>query len=827
MTRIIWTIALGVSLLACSSSNAQTTANWTGFGDGISFTDPANWNPTPGGQIEVPPSSGTMIINPDGLVNSFVVNSPFADVLLQTDYDYDGDTALDAMTFVTLDSLTAGGPLSITVTQGSVKFARFDPFLGEFEDGGGLRGDGDATYTESLLINGGYFESMFVSIDLNVQLDSGTLRLTGVGNPIASGASINFSSDSTATFESFESPADFVTEHLAKITVDGVTAAIGGNIEIVGQDLDFDTEADEETVVSILQGVTPAGPGDFNRNGSVDYQDWLVLNANLYSSLAAISAADRFDAGDTNNDGRVDELDFVAFKTIVETQTGASFATFLSVAVPEPSSLALLGMLTMVGLVAGIRKHIAVNGRNRSMSRFAGVFAAVLCISMAQQAQAVVVVEEMFDYADGVVAGLDGGTGFSEPWGVIVGDTADPTGYFEVISNQAIYNGNSGGQIVNYQQRGLTSAVTVDTGNIVTIDLDVIIGPNDTQIGRGIAMNFVNGEDVAFSIGKALNERLGLLDLGVEAASSNIGDSNFGSGTAGTFSLTATLQYDGADTSVALSNGTDTILHTFVGEQITFDAVRLNGYHQSTTGNGIDNLVIDVTQIAESVINLQIDPDGNATLVNPTGSPITIDLYNIASPDGNLDVNFAGIQGNDQSADGFPAGPGTGPSAGTGWEKAQGTDVGANLIGESYAFGSSTLEDDGTTIELGDILTTVDESEDLTFTYHDATLNQFVTGYIEFVAAPTDLIGDYNGDGTVNLADYTVWRDNLGASESVLANPGNDNGIVDTGDYTAWKQNFGMSAASLAAVGTGSAVPEPSTLALLGIGLLLLRRSSR
>lgn len=91
------------------------------------------------------------------------------------------------------------------------------------------------------------------------------------------------------------------------------------------------------------------------------------------------------------------------------------------------------------------------------------------------------------------------------------------------------------------------------------------------------------------------------------------------------------------------------------------------------------------------------------------------------------------------------------------------------------------------------------------------------------------LPGDYNGDGTVNLADYTVWRDNLGANESTLANPGDGSGTVDTGDYDVWKSNFGTSGAGSASLLAGtSRVPEPGQLthAILGsmCGLLVLRK---
>ncbi|MEN1679657.1 MAG: hypothetical protein AAGJ46_08690 [Planctomycetota bacterium] len=76
--------------------------------------------------------------------------------------------------------------------------------------------------------------------------------------------------------------------------------------------------------------------------------------------------------------------------------------------------------------------------------------------------------------------------------------------------------------------------------------------------------------------------------------------------------------------------------------------------------------------------------------------------------------------------------------------------------------------------------------------------------------APT---GDFNGDGVVDAADYTVWRDTLG-STTELAADANGNDIVDLADYDLWKANF-------QAAGFGAAiVPEPNS-ALLLVGLML------
>ncbi len=78
------------------------------------------------------------------------------------------------------------------------------------------------------------------------------------------------------------------------------------------------------------------------------------------------------------------------------------------------------------------------------------------------------------------------------------------------------------------------------------------------------------------------------------------------------------------------------------------------------------------------------------------------------------------------------------------------------------------------------------------------------------------LPGDYNGDGTVDAADYTVWRNSFGQTGSGLAADGDGNGIVDNGDYDVWRLYFGTTSGSGAA---GAQVPEPSALLLLLFGV--------
>ncbi|MGL4511456.1 MAG: hypothetical protein ACRCT8_00055 [Lacipirellulaceae bacterium] len=72
------------------------------------------------------------------------------------------------------------------------------------------------------------------------------------------------------------------------------------------------------------------------------------------------------------------------------------------------------------------------------------------------------------------------------------------------------------------------------------------------------------------------------------------------------------------------------------------------------------------------------------------------------------------------------------------------------------------------------------------------------------------LAGDYNGDGAVNAADYTAWRDTLGSTLLLSADGDGDN-VIDADDYNVWSANYGAPPA------LATAVPEPSCVALLAV----------
>jgi hypothetical protein len=91
-------------------------------------------------------------------------------------------------------------------------------------------------------------------------------------------------------------------------------------------------------------------------------------------------------------------------------------------------------------------------------------------------------------------------------------------------------------------------------------------------------------------------------------------------------------------------------------------------------------------------------------------------------------------------------------------------------------------------------------------------------------APPPPTTGDYNGNGVVDAADYTVWRDTLGQSVTPgNGADGNANGMIDNGDYDFWKSHFGDVLAGAGSSADQSAtVPEPGTILQVAFGALML-----
>ncbi len=193
----------------------------------------------------------------------------------------------------------------------------------------------------------------------------------------------------------------------------------------------------------------------------------------------------------------------------------------------------------------------------------------------------------------------------------------------------------------------------------------------------------------------------------------------------------------------------------------------------------------NVVFIGESSNNLTLTIDtatGEATLENTSTFDTAIDSYRILSDDGTL------------NPDGWQSLADQGES---GWEESNPSE---NQLAE-LNFTDQLEIASGETFDLGTLFTP-GAFQGLTFEFLTEGSDTLMQGIVRY----DSLQGDFNQDGTIDAADYTVWRDGLGTT-------------YDQSDYDDWASNYGATIASGTAAATSTPVPEPLTAALLAIAV--------
>jgi hypothetical protein len=104
--------------------------------------------------------------------------------------------------------------------------------------------------------------------------------------------------------------------------------------------------------------------------------------------------------------------------------------------------------------------------------------------------------------------------------------------------------------------------------------------------------------------------------------------------------------------------------------------------------------------------------------------------------------------------------------------------------------------------------------------------NSFYLDNIRAIGTPARLAGDYNGNGTVDAADYVLWRATLGeqvtpgTAADGTGPMGQPDGVVNALDYEFWRTRFGNAGPAAIDGLEVLAVPEP-TCSLLLVGLIV------
>jgi hypothetical protein len=87
------------------------------------------------------------------------------------------------------------------------------------------------------------------------------------------------------------------------------------------------------------------------------------------------------------------------------------------------------------------------------------------------------------------------------------------------------------------------------------------------------------------------------------------------------------------------------------------------------------------------------------------------------------------------------------------------------------------------------------------------------------------LPGDFNASGTVDAADYVLWRKYQGTTHVLPNDP--TGGTIGAVQYTTWRANFGKPPGSGSGTTVSAAVPEPTSFVLLTFAAAVLTTRRR
>lgn len=354
------------------------------------------------------------------------------------------------------------------------------------------------------------------------------------------------------------------------------------------------------------------------------------------------------------------------------------------------------------------------------------------------------------------------GSGFTPASGAswVLADAGSITGNFAIDSSQV-----SGGRSF------VTSVVPGGTnGSQLVLDISTILQATVNARTGATTISSPSG-DVIEIAGYSLLSGAGHLDAaGWSPITGNDWD------VAGTASANSLDQTNGVSTSNI--GGTAINLGNAVATNLPFGTTPQVSFEYVTDSNELVQGVVEFSEVNNLLVTVN-PTTGAAQLKNSSNTTLELLGYTIASASESL--NGAGLT----VAIGEDA------------------DSRAGFVSELVE-GDAVTVAPGQTYSLGSIFNT-SGTQDLSLEF--------------LIETAGTTAGDYNQNGVVDAADYTVWRDGLG------------NGFVQA-DYDIWKNNFGNTGSGggggfeilngvvqygsfTAGVATVSAVPEPASLALI------------
>lgn len=702
-----------------------------------------------------------------------------------------------------------------------------------------------------------------------VNQTGGTVNLRGYSITSAAGTldenSATFLSATNPSWVKFSNPAanDLSEGHLSSAPfAQGGTINFGNvwrKYYVDSGDIDFQyLTAGSDTPVHGIVEFTGNGAKSFqfldlNFNGQIDIGDWDTFRAGFATDLTGLNAVQKHQLGDVDGDGAHTLNDFLTFKQLYDTANGAgAFAAALAAeGVPEPKSAWLLASAAIVGVVGNA-------GRKRLARAGLWIFGGAMCLLMtANPASAqLTLYSENFDElplgpnVDETLEGTHVWTN-TAPTGWTIDNSGVP-GYGDPVnhgqtewSGWAFTNKDWWVQIAGDQGR---AQFTRGSNAVMVADSDE--WQDRTGTPRNALYNtFATTKTIAIPAGiPAGRLKIGFDSSWQHEAFGEIDITNPPDGyNDDNQSATLSVSYNGGPGNQLINWDSDdgtqpSASHPVVpvapsphykpdaqNEAIVLDA-GYNGTDTSLTlkfgyGNGyndwwwaVDNLRVFVPA-DPSILKINTTT-GQATLVGGDAVIQTpINSIDIKSTKGNLNpVGPVGLTAAHPDAVDGPDGDNiAGNSSGENWQQLAANH---NRLAEAFLYGDSPFST-SRSIGMGSIFnpSTLASDRDVTFTYTN-TFGDTINGVVQYFASPP-VPGDYNNNGIVDAADYTVWRDHLGQTFALPNRDGTNSGPINQNDFAFWKNHFGAISGS----GSATAVPEPSSdvmglFALAAMGLV-------
>lgn len=588
--------------------------------------------------------------------------------------------------------------------------------------------------------------------------------------------------------------------------------------------------------VFFINGINNAqfSRSDFNTDGVINEADYLTLTQNHLKALNGTLHIDTFAFGDINGDLVNDYRDFRLFKADYIAANGAgAFANLIATygTVPEPGTYGLV-LLGAAGVLGTRRKRIhpsrlasdmatstalAATCTMNQVAKTLSLVAALLLMCPAVSNAQVVVGSQNFDaLPPGILtdSGLPGARFF-----VCCGATPGSE-FANVISPGAGGSGNAVQAGAQQNSGGFTLG-----GFGFDMPISGNISPNRSDYRLEFDMRLVSGQPF-----NPLEFFITMVDTPVFG-----GNQAHGS----VFSVPGlnnlTLGGDFQHFSLNLANPTG----LFFNRPIHWLPVDPNGNNSISFEFNVQGVPAEsVTQVFEidnvqlildiaTSLALVVDPaNGRARIRNVSDAPVTFDYYRVQSTNGSLlTSNFNGTTGwnslSDQGVDAIGAG------LGESWDEVTEASSASRLV-EQFLLGDTTLAP-GQSVSLGAPVNPAilnNQLNSLLFRFGGPSYEGEGLGQVIFENLSA-LIGDYNQNGVVDAADYTIWRNRVGQPANSLPNRDpNNGGNIGPDDYASWKANFG---AQLGVGSGGQNVPEPAAvvLCLVAIGLIAGARPRR